>query len=89
MEGLTDFVSGIVTFTGVVLGVGFLLLVAWLIYRRRYRRIGPDEALVVYGRRARKDRDGFRIIVGGGTFVVPFTRRPSGSPCTRCSWTCS
>lgn len=72
MEGLTDFVSGIVTFFGVILGVGFLLLVAWLVYRRRYRRIGPDEALVVYGRRAKTDRDGFRIIVGGGTFVVPF-----------------
>lgn len=80
MEGLADFVSGIVTFAGIVLGVGFLLLVAWLIYRRRYRRIGPDEALVVYGRRARKDRDGFRIIVGGGTFVVPFIEEAERFP---------
>lgn len=80
MEGITEFVSGIVTFFGVILGAGFLLLVAWLVYRRRYRRIGPDEALVVYGRRAKADRDGFRIIVGGGTFVVPFLEEAERFP---------
>ncbi len=57
---------------GVVVGAIILAVAAWLIYRQRYRRIGPDEALIVYGRRAKEDRDGFRIIVGGGTFVRPF-----------------
>jgi flotillin len=63
-----------------MLAIGFVLLVLWLIYRRRYRRIGPDEALIVYGRRARKDKDGFRVIVGGGTFVVPFIEEAEKFP---------
>lgn len=57
-----------------------LLLVLWLIYRRRYRRIGPDEALIVYGRRAKRDKDGFRVIVGGGTFVTPFIEEAERFP---------
>jgi flotillin len=60
--------------------VALVLLVLWLIYRRRYRRIGPDEALIVYGRRARKDKDGFRVIVGGGTFVTPFIEEADTFP---------
>jgi flotillin len=67
-----------------VLMTGFAILVVglvlWLIYRRRYRRIGPDEALIVYGRRARKERDGFRVIVGGGTFVTPFIEEADTFP---------
>ena len=70
----------ILNFAGTVLAVLFLFLVLWLIYRRRYRRIGPDEALVVYGRRAKKDKDGFRVIVGGGTFVVPFIEEAEKFP---------
>ena len=60
--------------------LGTLTLVLWLVYRRRYRRIGPDEALIVYGRKARKDRDGFRVIVGGGTFVTPFIEEADTFP---------
>ncbi|MDX1509784.1 MAG: SPFH domain-containing protein [Nitriliruptorales bacterium] len=70
----------ILNFAGTVLAVLFLFLVLWLIDRRRYRRIGPDEALVVYGRRAKKDKDGFRVIVGGGTFVVPFIEEAEKFP---------
>ena len=68
------------TVIGYGLGVAVLLLILWLVYRRRYRRIGPDEALIVYGRRARKDRDGFRVIVGGGTFVTPFIEEADTFP---------
>ena len=67
-----EVIRTIITFLIAGFGIAFLLLILWLIYRRRYRRIGPDEALIVYGRRARKDKDGFRVIVGGGTFVTPF-----------------
>jgi flotillin len=67
-----------------VLGTFILVLlvvfVLWLIYRRRYRRIGPDEALIVYGRRAKRDRDGYRVIVGGGTFVTPFIEEAATFP---------
>ncbi len=60
--------------------VPVVLLVLWLIYRRRYRRIGPDEALIVYGRRSGKSREGFRVIVGGGTFVTPFIEEAEKFP---------
>jgi flotillin len=75
-----EFLSTVVQFLGVAIVVAIVLLVLWLVYRRRYRRIGPDEALIVYGRRARKDKDGFRVIVGGGTFVTPFIEEAEKFP---------
>jgi uncharacterized membrane protein YqiK len=54
------------------------LFIAYVIMRTRYKKAGPDEALIVFGRRkllGRKVRtekgevEGFRIIRGGGTFV--------------------
>jgi len=56
------------------------LFFAYLVIRVRYKKAGPDEALIVFGRRkllGRKVRsekgeiEGFRIIRGGGTFVWP------------------
>lgn len=61
-------------------GVTVVGVIFWLVYRRRYRRIGPDEALIVYGRRAKRDTDGFRVIVGGGTFVTPFIEEAETFP---------
>ncbi len=66
---------GIVAIVGTIAG-----LVLWLLYRRRYRRIGPDEALIVYGSKSKADRDGFRVIVGGGTFVKPFIEEAETFP---------
>jgi flotillin len=63
-----------------VLGISFLLLLLWLVYRRRYRRIGPDEALIVYGRKSGRTKEGFRVIVGGGTFVTPFIEEAEKFP---------
>lgn len=65
-----------------VFGLSFLVLlfIGYLIVRTRYKKAGPDEALIVYGRRkvfGKKVRDekgaveGFRIVRGGGTFVWP------------------
>jgi len=57
-----------------------LAFFAYLIIRVRYKKAGPDEALIVFGRRkllGKKVRtekgeiEGFRIIRGGGTFVWP------------------
>lgn len=75
-----DFLTNIAQAFGVLVGIAVLLTVLWLLYRRRYRRIGPDEALIVYGRRAKKDADGFRVIVGGGTFVTPFIEEAESFP---------
>mgnify|MGYP001825979908 FL=1 len=57
-----------------------LLFFAYLVIRVRYKKAGPDEALIVFGRRkllgkkvrtVKGEIEGFRIIRGGGTFVWP------------------
>jgi flotillin len=65
----------------VTLGVLFFLFVfGYLVFRARYKKAGPDEALIAYGRRklfGKKVRDdkgqveSYRIVRGGGTFVWP------------------
>jgi flotillin len=60
--------------------IGIVLLFTYVLVRSRYKKAGPDEALIVYGRRkifgkkVRGDKgeiEGFRIVRGGGTFVWP------------------
>src|SRR5258708_23605095 len=60
--------------------VGFVIVVVifMAIWASRYAKVGPNEVLVVSGRRHRyADPDGtvqyrgFRIVKGGGTFVIP------------------
>jgi flotillin len=75
-----DAVLNTLNLLGTVFVVLLVAIVLWLIYRRRYRRIGPDEALIVYGRKAKRDRDGYRVIVGGGTFVTPFIEEAATFP---------
>lgn len=65
---------------GGIVVVSVLLFIVYLIVKSRYKKAGPDEALIVYGRKkvlGRKVRgdsgeiEAFRIIRGGGTFVWP------------------
>ena len=65
----------------VILGAiaaGFFVLYAFM--RSRYKKSGPDEALIVFGRRKLFGKkvvdeegiaEGFRIVHGGGTFIWP------------------
>jgi flotillin len=64
---------------GVILAL-ILLIAIYTLIRMLYKKVGPDEALIVYGRRKligakvrdeKGDVEGFRIIRGGGTFVWP------------------
>jgi len=64
----------------IVVVLAVLLLLAYLVVRTRYKKVGPDEALIVYGRRrlvgpkvigADGKVEGFRIVHGGGTFIAP------------------
>jgi flotillin len=64
----------------ILLVILFPALISYLVVRGRYKKAGPDEALIVFGRRrffGVKVRDdsgdiaAFRIISGGGTFVWP------------------
>jgi flotillin len=64
----------------VALGVGVFLLL-WMILSR-YTKVGPNQVLVVSGRRHRYvDPDGtarmrgFRVVKGGGTFVYPIVEK--------------
>src|SRR3954447_5683464 len=68
----------------VVVGVLFAIFLFYVLARTLYKKAGPDEALIVYGRRkmfGEKVRDekgvseGFRIVRGGGTFVLPATEQ--------------
>jgi len=57
-----------------------VLVLVYVVIKSRYKKAGPDEALIIYGRRklfGSKVRDqsgaveGYRIVRGGGTFVWP------------------
>src|ERR671925_2247012 len=50
-----------------------LLLIAFAIWAHQYTKVGPNEVLIISGRK-RRGR-GYRIIRGGGTFVWPFREK--------------
>ncbi len=71
---------GSILITVLAIAIPVLLFLGYLVVRMRYKKAGPDEALIVFGRRkllGRKVRseageiEGFRIVRGGGTFVWP------------------
>jgi len=56
----------------------FVYLVMFMIWANRYTKVGPDEALVVSGRKylvrgpeGKVHAVGYRIVKGGGTYVLP------------------
>jgi len=62
-----------------ILIVIFLFLMIWA---SRYTKVGPNEVLVVSGRKHRyadpdgtRQMRGFRIVKGGGTFVIPVVEK--------------
>lgn len=62
------FIAGVVTVLVIIL---FLLI---SVFVSRYVKVGPDEALIVSGRKkkmANGQEVGFRIVRGGATFVIP------------------
>ncbi|MFN2617361.1 MAG: flotillin family protein [Thermoleophilaceae bacterium] len=50
-----------------------LLLIAFAVWAHQFTKVGPNEVLIISGRR-RKER-GYRIVRGGGTYVRPFRER--------------
>lgn len=54
----------------VVLILSFALLgVLWAL-AKRYKKVPPNEVLVVYGRRTTEGR-GYRVVAGGAAFIIP------------------
>ena len=56
-----------------------LLIIAFIVWANQYTKAGPNEVLIISGRRSRKGPDGkpvgYRIVRGGGTFVRPFREK--------------
>src|SRR5277367_3207729 len=67
---------------GAVVGIVLVIFLFAAIWASRYTKVGPNEVLVVSGRRHRfAEADGsvgmrgFRIVKGGGTFVIPIIEK--------------
>ena len=61
-----------------IIGIALVFFVGFLVVLSRYTKVGPNQVLVVSGRQHKfRDADGqvfargFRIVKGGGTFVLP------------------
>src|SRR5919206_5051440 len=55
--------------------IAALLVIAFAVWAHQYTKAGPNEVLIISGRRVRKDRLGYRIVRGGGTYVRPFREK--------------
>jgi flotillin len=67
----------------VIMGLIFVLGVFLALYSSRYKKVGPNEVLVISGRRhavvdpatAQKTMRNYRIVKGGGAFIWPVLER--------------
>lgn len=71
---------GILVF--VVVGLVLFVIVSIAVWASRYTKVGPNQVLIVSGRKHRyTDPDGqsttrgFRVVKGGGTFVIPIIEK--------------
>jgi flotillin len=63
---------------GAVVGVVFIFISLLAIYASMYRKAGPNEVLIISGRKQRIEGDkqlGFRLVQGGGTLVLPILEK--------------
>jgi flotillin len=75
-------ISGLGSIAVVTIGIVFVIFVPLMVWASRYTKVGPNEVLIVSGRRHRQvDADGatstrgFRIVKGGGTFIIPVVEK--------------
>jgi flotillin len=67
----------------VAAGILFVVFVAAGFYAGRYKKVGPNQVLVISGRKrmvlnpvtGKKEQVGFRVVKGGGTFIIPVLER--------------
>jgi flotillin len=72
-------------FWGIVAAVAilFVLFTTAGFYASRYKKVGPNQVLVISGRRreminpvtGQRERVGFRVVKGGGSFIIPVLER--------------
>jgi flotillin len=66
---------------GIVVAGVVVFLIVIMVFASRYTKVGPNEVLIISGRRhavattGGMTKVGFRIVRGGGTFVVPVVER--------------
>ncbi len=66
-----------------VAGILLMLIVTVSVYASRYQKVGPNQVLVISGRRfyvhnpatGEPEMVGFRIVKGGGAFIWPIFER--------------
>lgn len=66
-----------------VFGLFFVVLVLAFVYSSRYKKVGPNEVLIISGRTSmvtdtatgQRVRRSFRVVRGGGTFIWPIVER--------------
>jgi len=75
---LAQFFAGYGLAAIAVAGIVIVIFLFILVWASRYTKVGPNEVLIVSGRRQRFLADsgetytrGFRIVKGGGTFIIP------------------
>jgi flotillin len=67
----------------IAVGILFVMFVGFGFYASRYKKVGPNQVLVISGRRREmvnpvtgiQERVGFRVVKGGGTFIIPVLER--------------
>jgi len=67
----------------IAVGVLFVFFVLAGFYASRYKKVGPNQVLVISGRRreminpvtGQREKVGFRVVKGGGTFIIPVLER--------------
>lgn len=56
----------------ILLFAAFVIIALFVTYASRYKKVPPDKAMVVYGRRiSSKHKRGYQVISGGGKFIMP------------------
>jgi len=67
----------------VAVGILFVIFTTAGFYASRYKKVGPNQVLVISGRRremlnpvtGQQERVGFRVVKGGGSFIIPVLER--------------
>jgi flotillin len=67
----------------VAAGILFVIFTTAGFYASRYKKVGPNQVLVISGRRremlnpvtGQQERVGFRVVKGGGSFIIPVLER--------------
>jgi flotillin len=65
-----------------IVGVGLVVFFFLMVWASRYTKVGPNEVLIVSGRQHRVTGTdgriatrGFRVVKGGGTFIIPVVEK--------------